>query len=281
MGAASLTRLAARKILWVEDMPASARGHIAHFERAGHVVICATSYDAAADALMRDAFDLLVVDQQLPRGGRKLDDAGSRLVDALYRGDFGGLNSEIYFVFYTASEDWVTDSEIDVTGFSGCLGIQEKGDDITGALDEHLEVVPANALAAEDDRERQSEAVDIAGGLSGSGAARHAERALPEAEEWRGIVIGLEQDRFRARLTSDRPVPDHEVTLPLEAVSRNDLALAREGAEFVWLIQLRERDSGERVTESRLAFLRTPVLSATDVAEARRRVRTRREGESP
>lgn len=285
MAAPAMTKLAARKILWVEDIEAVTRGYVKHFRRLGHVIETATSYEAAVSALSGEAFDLLVVDQQLPYNGKKTDEAGSLLVDALYRGSFGELNSRLPFLFYTASEDWVLNAKIDVTGLSGYLDIEEKGDDITGALEERLEQVPAEALAASrrDDepelqagqQQRRPKADSKAGGEAGVGK-RPPVAALADSEEWRGVVMEIGTDTLRARLSSDRPLPDYEVWIPVASIAREDLELLAEGAEFVWLLEICERESGERVTESRLSFLRPTPISMQDIEEARARVRERR-----
>lgn len=89
--------------------------------------------------------------------------------------------------------------------------------------------------------------------------------------EWEGVVLGVGEELFTARLmsrTSD--TPDEEVELPLAEVSDFDHDLVVEGGIFYLSIGYRVEPAGQRSRVGMIRFRRLPAWSATDIAEAQR-----------
>src|ERR1051325_5609440 len=120
-----LAPVAPRKILWADDDPKDIEGVPRFLRFQGHTVVSTVDFETTAELLAKERFDLLVVDQQMPRGGRRTDDAGSQLVQALALGEFGDLNIGIPFMFITASEEWVSNSDIQIEDIDGFLRSEE------------------------------------------------------------------------------------------------------------------------------------------------------------
>jgi CheY-like chemotaxis protein len=267
-----LAPAAPRKILWADDDPRDIEGVPRFLRFQGHTVVSTVDFETTAELLAKERFDLLVVDQQMPRGGRRTDDAGSQLVQALALGEFGDLNVGIPFMFITASEEWVSNSDIRVEDIDGFLRIEEKGDDLFGPLEEILSEIPARSGESSEATEDQSD--DDCDDHEPPGVSA----APPATEEWAGVVRELEADRFWARLTAiDRALPDHEAVIPRLAVAEGEQPLIVEGATFRWWLVVEDAASGERVTRSWIRFDPTEPLEDAEIAAARERVRARRE----
>lgn len=276
MNMGTLTRAPANqlRILWADDDPSDLIGERGELEWRGHVVVSTVDFESTAKALTDESFDLLILDQQMPEGGRKADDAGSRLVMLLVQGEFGDRNIGIPFMFITASAEWVLNCDIDVTGYPAYWGIEEKGDDLIAPLENCVAKICATSTA--DDRGHDAE-----GGRAARNDEEDGERGDGEAggsdptsvtevrtEEWKGVVLDVGDAEFRARLTlAGSSVPDHEARLPLAVVSDHDRARVVEGATFLWTISLQET-AGERSTMSRIRFDEQPAISQEEVDEA-------------
>jgi CheY-like chemotaxis protein len=269
-----IERARARRILWAEDHPGYIRGTFDQIRHRRHEIVEVTSFEESADALRSDAFDLFVVDQQLPRHGRQEYHAGSQLVAALKRGEFGDVNIEVPFVFVTASADWVYDSKIDVVKLPGFMSIEEKGGALASWFERELEGIPRNPNRA------TGSAADAPVVAEPPEALREAtvdRGAVLRHESWEGIVTGIDDTHVSVSLAdSDGVRPDHEARLPREMVSPRDEEWLVEGAELVWRVRLLEDESGKRTTVSDLEFHRPAAVSAEEIAQALARAQARR-----
>ena len=163
----------------------------------------------------------------------------------LKSGDFGEGNVAVRFSFYTASEDWVHDCGIDVVNLPGYLGIEEKADNFSAWIDAHLP--PANrqtkrqASMSKLTRPRRRCSPSLLGLSHVAGVDRH----LIRKEEWLGEVTETLGHALRAHMTdaSERR-PDHESTLPNDAVGEQGLKVLEVGCEFVWTVSLWEDEDG-------------------------------------
>lgn len=124
------------RILSLEDEPQTLDGPLAVLEFDGHRVTRVENVEQAQACLRKDAFDLLIVDQRVPRDGRLQDEGGSALVYELKRGELGELNRRAAFLFVTGSRAWV--GEEGVAALEGFMGIELKGGDLSRQLRERL-----------------------------------------------------------------------------------------------------------------------------------------------
>lgn len=257
------------RVLWADDDPSDLVGERRELEWRGHTVVSTVDFESTSNALTNESFDLLILDQQMPKGGRKADDAGSRLVMLLMQGEFGERNVGIPFLFITASAEWVLNCKIDVTGLTECLGIEEKGDDLIGPLEECLAKISAtdDDWRNDEDGHPQSslEKDDGERGDGETGDSDPESVAEVRTEEWKGVVLDVGDDAFRARLTLvGAPAPDHEAKLPLDVVSDRDRAMVVEGVTFLWTIGLQDT-AGERATVSRIRLDEQPAISQEEI----------------
>jgi CheY-like chemotaxis protein len=268
----STRRVQSRRILWAEDHPEDIRGTHDQIRHRQHEIVEVTTYEASAHALRSDAFDLFVVDQQLPKQGKPDYGAGTQLVAALKRGDFGETNIDTRFVFVTSSSEWVYDSGIDVVDLPGFMGIEEKGGALATWFDRELEQIPTNPnRTTEPDAGAATTAPD-----SAPAAALLVDRILQQ-ETWSGTVTAIDETRLSVSLVDSEGIrPDHEARLPREMVSPHDEACLVEGADLVWRVELVEDPDGRRSTVSRLEFHRPSPVSDEEIAEALARARARR-----
>ena len=262
-----------RKVLWADDFSKDIRGWHKYLRHRGHVVVHTPDFESTAAALENEEFDLLILDQHMPRGGRKDDEAGALLALRLKSGDFGGLNEEIPFLFVTASEVWVVECDIDVMGLPGFLDIEEKADDLSEKLDRYLDEVPPRVLREHPLDDKGASHGEDSGGIS----ERPSSSSL--TEEWEGVVTEVGEESFRARLIAvEGALPEHEAVLPCRVVATSEQGRIHTGAVFRWSVSIVDDASGERVTESRIRFEERVVASQEEVEEALRRARERREG---
>ena len=92
-------------------------------------------------------------------------------------------------------------------------------------------------------------------------------------QEWEGYIIGVEEDKFLARLVDLTGGSNNEgeiVEFPMSDVADGDLDLVREGAVFRWAIGYLIVRPGTRWRTSNLIFRRLPQVSKTDIEEANR-----------
>jgi CheY-like chemotaxis protein len=265
---------AVRRILWAEDEPDDIEGTPEYLCFIGHEVVNTVDFESTVEKLSSELFDLLVIDQRMPREGRKMDDAGARLVTSLAENAFGVLNADIPFVFVTASADWVLDCGIDVVSLPCFLGIEEKGDDLIGPLEDYLGGISRRA----DDHEHS---LGQEGASDGGPDERPPVGDPPElCEEWHGVVLDVDNDTFRARLVATRgSFPDYEATLPRAAISERYQGHITEGATFTWSLKVHEDPSGQRVTTSHIVFREPPEVSDEEIADALERARARKGGD--
>jgi|SRR5215208_1637599 len=110
--------------------------------------------------------------------------------------------------------------------------------------------------------------------------ATPADALTPASEilqRWDGVVLGVNEETFRARLLDERTGrPRLEADVYVEDVSEHDRSLLRPGAVFYWHIGYRD-PHGDRERFSRIRFQRLPPRTEADVARADRRARERRE----
>jgi CheY-like chemotaxis protein len=278
MGMGLLVKAPSRRlrILWADDDLKYLQAEHHYLKAQGHVLACTTDFESTASRLASEKFDLLILDQQLPREGRKDIYAGTGLAEMLCAGELGDLNRNVHFLFWTASEAWVEDSGFDVQECLSCLGIEEKGGYLFDALGEYVDKV-ISLLPAFDSADEGVEAEwAVAEGTASASEAPAGEPVLDE--EWTGVVLDVGSGTFHSRLSSvGDPLPDHEATLPLELVSGAEQELIEEGATFRWAMAIEERGSGERVATSWVRFDEVPEISQEDVDEAFRLAREKRE----
>lgn len=92
---------------------------------------------------------------------------------------------------------------------------------------------------------------------------------------WEGRVelVDPEQGVFTA-IISDKTnpeLPDEEVTLSIEEIPKNDLALLQEGAVFYWSIGYADEPGRPRERASRIRFRRLPKWTDRELNKARER----------
>jgi len=124
------------RILSVEDEPQTLDGPLAVLEFAGHTVTRVENVEQAHECLKTEKFDLLIVDQRVPRDGHLQYEGGSTLVYELKRGELGELNRGAAFLFVTGSRAWV--GEDGMAALDGFMGIELKGGDLSVQLRERL-----------------------------------------------------------------------------------------------------------------------------------------------
>lgn len=91
------------------------------------------------------------------------------------------------------------------------------------------------------------------------------------SERWEGVVLGVENDVFRARLVDlDRRTPDEEAEVHLSEVSDEDRALVEPGAIFYWSIGYYIDRAGQRMRRSLVRFRRLPAWTRGELDNARR-----------
>ena len=81
---------------------------------------------------------------------------------------------------------------------------------------------------------------------------------------WEGRVlsIGTVRNEFIAHISdkTNKELPDEQVTLSIDEISRNDLVLLKEGAVFYWSIGYADYPGRPRTRESRIRFRRLPSV---------------------
>ena len=96
---------ASPRILSLEDQRDAIAGPLHALENDGCVVERCASLEDAEAAVRETQFDLLLVDQRVPRCGRLIDTGGTRFVHSLARGSLGELNRSTPFLIVTADVD--------------------------------------------------------------------------------------------------------------------------------------------------------------------------------
>ena len=129
-------KLKGLRILSLEDEPETIEGSLSYLELSGHAVTRVESIERAEEELRGRAFDLVIVDQRLPRGDRPDYEGGSSLILELKGGGLGELNQSAAFVFVTASQAWIQEDE--VSALDGYMGIEVKGGDLSRHLEEKI-----------------------------------------------------------------------------------------------------------------------------------------------
>lgn len=272
MSTVLLVEKAARplKVLWADDDPDDLVGERRHLSSRGHSVRVSEDFESTASLLLEEEFDVLILDQRMPKEGRETYDAGSSLVLQLRAGELGELNKGISFVFVTASPDWIDECRVPIRDLSECLGIAEKGDNIVDSLDRWLDEVEPRVAGADigDSLEDYGQYLGAfhAGEHEGG---QEAERRPILTEEWAGTVIDIGEETFLVRLAAlEDTLPEHEATLPHEFVSAADRPLVEEGATFTWTMSIEEDAAGERVTLSQVRFEEPPTMTQEEIEAA-------------
>ena len=95
---------------------------------------------------------------------------------------------------------------------------------------------------------------------------------LHPTQEWEGLVTGIHDDGFEARLldlTAGDPVDREVATIPFDAVGAEDRSLLRVGSIFRWVIGCEKSIDGTRRSVSRIVFLDPPRLTQRDLEKGR------------
>ena len=92
---------------------------------------------------------------------------------------------------------------------------------------------------------------------------------------WEGRVlnIDLECNEFTSVISdkTNKELPDEQVTLSIDEISRNDLVLLKVGAVFYWSIGYADYPGRPRIRESRIRFRRLPKWTNRELRDARER----------
>lgn len=269
-------RRRALHVLWVDDDIGDVAGFGAHLRHSGHEVVMTPKVDEAETLLRTEPFDLLIVDQKM----RSDEEAGTRLVGRLKDLELGDLNVNVHFGFFTGSDEWVYSSHIDVGGYQGYLGVEEKGENFEDWLELKL-----SEIAVKDDPPRDA---DI--------AADHEPRASPASERgtidpadeleaswpgstecWDGVVLDVEDDAFFVRLEDQTGrFGAHEARLPIDAIALSARQKLAVGARLEWRL-VAEDDGNRRVIRSQIELSPVEVLDEKIVAAALQEARRLRQ----
>lgn len=87
-------------------------------------------------------------------------------------------------------------------------------------------------------------------------------------ESWEGCVLAVEEEAFRARVTSSTSGQEEEAEFPLEELDEEDVALVQPGAVFYGSIGYLDRPTG-RIKASVIRFRRLPAWTRRELEEAR------------
>ena len=101
---------------------------------------------------------------------------------------------------------------------------------------------------------------------------RNPSPKLHPTQEWEGLVTGIHDDGFEARLldlTAGDPVDREVATIPFDAVGAEDRSLLRVGSIFRWVIGCEKSIDGTRRSVSRIVFLDPPRLTQRDLEKGR------------
>lgn len=88
---------------------------------------------------------------------------------------------------------------------------------------------------------------------------------------WRGVVTGIEDNEFIARLEDDTNPnsPDQEVWIPLAEIEARDLKLLELGAMFFWHIGYRYGPKYPQERFSKIKFRRLPQWQGNEIESAK------------
>jgi CheY-like chemotaxis protein len=113
------------RILSLEDQGDTIAGTLDSLRIEGHDIVCEDDAESARERLEGEDFDVLILDQRLSGDYQ----GGARVITELKQGLLGRRNVDVYFMFVTASREWV-DQEA-MGRLRGFLGIEVKGSDLT------------------------------------------------------------------------------------------------------------------------------------------------------
>ncbi len=103
-GATATASATTRTVLWVDDTPSNNLFEVGKLRDEGFVVTQVESTEAAVAALQQTQFDLIITDMSRIERGRRVDDAGLKLIDWMRRQESGdGVLRTPVFV-YASSE---------------------------------------------------------------------------------------------------------------------------------------------------------------------------------
>lgn len=247
------------RILWVDDDADWVDGFAGELRDESHEVALVPSIDEAEQLLTLHAFDVLILDQKIGSADR----GGTALVGRLKQGTFGKLNQHSSFLFFTGSDEWVKQSDIDVECLDGFLGIEEKGEVFSDFIGLYLERAIPNPHCPHDDP-----------------AARERAPVAPvstvRVENWQGTVTEIEGAKFQARLWAvDRAAPEYDAWIALSRLTeaaRQDLAV---GATVLLRVDAHDGDR-TRSVRSELTLLPAPHVDKAELTKALERARRRR-----
>lgn len=93
-------------------------------------------------------------------------------------------------------------------------------------------------------------------------------------QKWRGVVLEVLQDSFKARLEDyNEETPDERAEILLAEVSDEDLRLVEVGSVFYWSIGYHVNPSGQRKRASIIRFRRLPVWTSEEINNAKSRAK--------
>jgi CheY-like chemotaxis protein len=267
-------------VLWIDDDRDDVDGLGDCLASMGHHVKVIDTVVEAESLLCTDGFDLLILDQKIGRD----DQGGTSLIGRLKRHELGPANAGASFMFYTGSDEWVKNSDVDVRALPGFLDILEKGEVFEDWLDDNLHRVSAKSgggTQSEYQTGSQIDARDSDGNRGERGASGQGEPVAGggPVEEWDGVVIEVDSDSFRVRLRDlTGGAGEHEakvVNSALTSAARSHLAI---GARF-YLKLTAEDDGDRRIVRSEATLSPVKILDQSVVASAFEEARRRR-GES-
>jgi CheY-like chemotaxis protein len=183
------------RILSLEDQVETIDGTLTKLRRLGWAVVREFDFEGGETSLRGERFDLLLVDQRLPRGGQIDWGAGTDLMARLKSGGLGSANADTPFVFVTAVPEHVHKLVVEenVAALPGYLGVEPKGGDLTPRVTRIADQV----LASESPLVKSHDVYD----------------ALVEARQ-----IETRGSRQFARVTIPAWRPEHEVAIDFDTL---------------------------------------------------------------
>jgi hypothetical protein len=95
-------------------------------------------------------------------------------------------------------------------------------------------------------------------------------RTLHALQEWEGYVVGIEGDKFVARLidlTAGRMHESEEATIPMAEISERDASRMGIGSIFRWVIGYERSPEGTRKRISQIVFRDLPRVTKDDLRQ--------------
>lgn len=114
------------RVLVVEDEMITIRGTIRAVKHISSSVTHVTNINDARTKLVENAYELLIVDARIPdvEGGELITEGGVDLVNEIYNGELGVINSYAPFIILSAQDRSIQMESIENS--SVCLGILGK-----------------------------------------------------------------------------------------------------------------------------------------------------------